>query len=62
MTFILQEMYNPVRQYQRKEATDEDERTKVQLTLLEYGNLPSVPRADSLDDEGQAENATASEV
>lgn len=55
-------MYNPVRQYQRKEATDEDERTKVQLTLLEYGNLPSVPRADSLDDEGQAENATSSEV
>ncbi|XP_058987042.1 coiled-coil domain-containing protein 93 isoform X2 [Musca domestica] len=57
----IQEMYNPVRQYQRKEATDEDERTKVQLTLLEYGNLPSVPRADSLDDEGQAENVTASE-
>ncbi|XP_061393976.1 coiled-coil domain-containing protein 93-like, partial [Musca vetustissima] len=53
----IQEIYNPVRQYQRKEATEEDERTKVQLTLLEYGNLPvSVPRADS-----QGENAATNE-
>ncbi|XP_073844579.1 coiled-coil domain-containing protein 93 isoform X2 [Musca autumnalis] len=57
----IQEIYNPVRQYQRKDAVEEDERTKVQLTLLEYGNLPSVSKAENLDNDGQATNVTASE-
>ncbi|KAM7344249.1 coiled-coil domain-containing protein 93 isoform 2-T2 [Cochliomyia hominivorax] len=35
----IQELYNPVRQYQRKDLTDEDEKTRVNLTLLEYGDV-----------------------
>lgn len=32
-----QELYNPVRAYQRKDAGNEDEKTRVRMTLLEYG-------------------------
>ncbi|XP_069963977.1 coiled-coil domain-containing protein 93 isoform X2 [Bactrocera oleae] len=33
----IQELYNPVRAYQRKDAGNEDEKTRVRMTLLEYG-------------------------
>ncbi|XP_037952581.1 coiled-coil domain-containing protein 93-like isoform X1 [Teleopsis dalmanni] len=33
----IQELYNPSRQYQRREVTSEDEKTRVRMTLLEYG-------------------------
>lgn len=36
--FIFKELYSPCRQYKRKEAGNEDERTRVRVTLLEYGN------------------------
>ncbi|XP_055378324.1 coiled-coil domain-containing protein 93 [Condylostylus longicornis] len=34
----IQEIYSPKRQYKRKEAGNEDEKTRVRITLLEYGN------------------------
>ncbi|XP_036344006.1 coiled-coil domain-containing protein 93-like isoform X1 [Rhagoletis pomonella] len=34
----IQELYNPTRLYQRKDTGNEDEKTRVRMTLLEYGN------------------------
>lgn len=31
-------MYGPRRQYKRKDAGPDDEKTRVRITLLEYGN------------------------
>ncbi|CAD7076776.1 unnamed protein product, partial [Hermetia illucens] len=34
----VQNIYSPHRQYKRKDAGNEDERTRIRITLLEYGN------------------------
>ncbi|XP_034652051.1 coiled-coil domain-containing protein 93 [Drosophila subobscura] len=34
----IQELYSPFRMYKRQEAADDDEVTRVRLTLLEYGD------------------------
>ncbi|CAD7013492.1 unnamed protein product [Ceratitis capitata] len=38
----IQELYNPIRVYQRKENSHEDEKTRVRMTLLEYGDSTAV--------------------
>uniref|UniRef100_W8BJP5 Coiled-coil domain-containing protein 93 n=1 Tax=Ceratitis capitata TaxID=7213 RepID=W8BJP5_CERCA len=38
----IQELYNPIRVYQRKENSHEDEKTRVRMTLLEYGDSNAV--------------------
>ncbi|XP_023298178.2 coiled-coil domain-containing protein 93 [Lucilia cuprina] len=45
----IQELYNPVRQYQRKDLTDEDEKTRVHLTLLEYGDVMAATSTSQTD-------------
>lgn len=39
----IQDMYSPHRQYKRKETGNEDEKTRVRITLLEYGNKGAYP-------------------
>ncbi|XP_075167322.1 coiled-coil domain-containing protein 93 isoform X1 [Haematobia irritans] len=51
----IQDIYNPVRLYQRKDNTEEDERIRVHLTLLEYGGLPSVPKHEGTVGEDQTQ-------
>lgn len=35
---VGKDLYGPRRQYKRKDAGPDDEKTRVQITLLEYGN------------------------
>lgn len=43
--FFLQNFYSPRRKYKRKDAANEDERTRVRITLLEYGDKGISPNS-----------------
>ncbi|XP_067634295.1 coiled-coil domain-containing protein 93 isoform X2 [Eurosta solidaginis] len=63
----IQELYNPSRIYQRKDTGSEDEKTRVRMTLLEYGNTVAASASANSDghvanraDVGENENMTSS--
>lgn len=43
----VQDFYSPRRKYKRKDAGQEDEKTRVRVTLLEYGNKGKAPLASA---------------
>lgn len=62
-------MYGPKRQFKRKDAGPNDEKSRVRLTLLEYGNrnniivksdipkLKNASNSKSVEDEGSEQSA-----
>ncbi|XP_054740279.1 coiled-coil domain-containing protein 93 isoform X1 [Anastrepha obliqua] len=52
----IQELYNPTRLYQRKDTSNEDEKMRVRMTLLEYGNA-AVAKAGSESQLGNQDGA-----
>uniref|UniRef100_A0A0K8TQD0 Coiled-coil domain-containing protein 93 n=1 Tax=Tabanus bromius TaxID=304241 RepID=A0A0K8TQD0_TABBR len=56
----VQEIYSPRRQYKRKEPGNEDEKTRVRITLLEYGNKGAISTSSVKNASLKSEDSSAS--
>lgn len=55
----VDEVFGPRRQYRRRDNGAGDERTRVRITLLEYGNRGNIPRLTQRD---RSESETAAKA
>uniref|UniRef100_A0A1A9X4Z1 Coiled-coil domain-containing protein 93 n=1 Tax=Glossina brevipalpis TaxID=37001 RepID=A0A1A9X4Z1_9MUSC len=58
----IQQIYNPIRQYQCKDFSNEDEKMRVQKTLLEYGDLTNHTIENNLENDDENNVSSSQEL